>query len=60
MVFKYLGWSSISTFHKNFHSKCSKISYTKVCDKMAYANSEDQDQTDLEQSDYGLHCLSLH
>ena len=27
------------------YSKCSKISYTKVSDKMAYANSADLDQT---------------
>ena len=34
MVSKYLGYS-----------KCPKIPYTKVSDKMAYANSADPDQT---------------
>ena len=29
----------------NWYSKCPKISYTKVADKMANANSADQDQT---------------
>ena len=30
----------------DFHCpKCSKISYTKVADKMAYSNSADPDQT---------------
>ena len=28
-----------------YYSKCPKISYTKVSNKMAYANSADQDQT---------------
>ena len=32
--------------------KCPKISYTKVADKIAYANSADPDQC--------LHCLSFH
>ena len=27
------------------YGKCPKISYTKVSDKMAYANSADPDQT---------------
>ena len=27
------------------YSKCPKISYTKVSDKMTYANSVDPDQT---------------
>ena len=27
------------------HSKCPKISYTKVSEKMAYTNSADSDQT---------------
>ena len=27
------------------YSKCPKISYNKFCDKMAYANSADPDQT---------------
>ena len=28
-----------------YYGKCPKISYTKVSDKMAYANSADPDQT---------------
>ena len=28
-----------------YHIKCPQISYTKVFDKMAYANSADLDQT---------------
>ena len=40
---------------------CTKIVYTKVSDKMAYANSADPDQTaPEEQSDQGLHCLPFH
>ena len=39
------------------YGKCPKISYTKVSDKMAYANSADPDQT--EQSDQGLHCFTI-
>ena len=31
-------------------------SYTKVSDKMAYANSADPDPT----ADLGLHCLPFH
>ena len=27
------------------HDKCSKISYTKLSDKVAYANSADRDRT---------------
>ena len=42
---------------KSCYSKCSKISYTKVNDKMAYANTVDPDQK--EQSDQDLHCLYL-
>ena len=43
------------------YSMYSKILYTKVSDKMAYANSVDPDQTALkEQSDQGLHCLPFH
>ena len=43
------------------NSKCPKISYTKVYDKIAYANSVDPDQTTPEeQSDQGLHCLLFH
>ena len=33
---------------KNRNGKCPKISYTKVSDKMQYANSVDPDQTALE------------
>ena len=45
----------------NIYSKCPKILYTQVSDKMAYANSTDPDQTaPEEQSDQGLHCLSFH
>ena len=37
------------------------MSYTKVTDKMEYANIADPDQTaPKEQSDQGLHCLPLH
>ena len=35
------------------HGKYSKILYTRVADKMAYANSADAE----EQSGQGLHCL---
>ena len=43
------------------HGKCPKISYTKVSDTMAYANSVDPDQTaPLEQSDQGPHCLPFY
>ena len=41
------------TQYAKCYSKCPKISYTKVSDKMAYANSADPE----EQSDQGLHCL---
>ena len=36
------------------YGNCPKILYTKVFDKIAYANSADPDQ---EQSDLSLHCL---
>ena len=39
------------------YSKCLKISYSKVSDKMAYANSVDPEQT---VPDQGLHCLPFH
>ena len=43
------------------HSRCSKILYTKVFDKIAYANNLNPDQTAFkEQSDLGLHCLPFH
>ena len=32
-------------FGEVHYSKCPKILYTKVADKMAYANSADPDQT---------------
>ena len=34
-----------------------KILYTKMSDKMEYANSADSDQTAPEQSDQVIHCL---
>ena len=38
-----------------------QISYTKVADKMSYANSIDPDHTALkEQSSRGLYCLQFH
>ena len=40
--------------------KCTKISNTKVSNKMPYANSADPDQTAPEQSDRGLHWLPVH
>ena len=44
---------------KMFMVKCPKISYTKVPDKMVYANSANSDQTaPLDQSYLGLHCHS--
>ena len=33
---------------KKHYGKCPKISYTKVADKMAYANSADPDQVSSE------------
>ena len=39
-------------------SKCPKISYTKISQKLVYANDADSDQK--EQSDQGLHCLPFH
>ena len=51
-VSKYqLATTKQNTFYKYLfakiskHSKCPKISYTKVFEKMAYANSADPDQT---------------
>ena len=45
-------WNHFGEYHnirflwrnKNKYSKCPKISYTKMSDKMAYTNSADQDQ----------------
>ena len=39
---------------KKKNGKCPKISFTKVANKIAYANSADPDQTQ------GLHCLPFH
>ena len=40
-------------------SKCAKILYIKVSDRMAYADSADPDQTSPEeQSDQGIHLLA--
>ena len=45
----YLSTTGNSPFailiHLSKYGKCPKISYTKVADKMAYANSADPDQT---------------
>ena len=43
----------LSLFHNHIqsytnYSKCPKLSYTKVSDKVAYANSADPDQTAFE------------
>ena len=35
----------ITGYFNAYYGKCPKISYTKVSDKMAYANSADPDQT---------------
>ena len=54
----YLVTTFFLFLHKNIfygYSKCPKISYTKVSDKMAYANCADTDQTAE-----GLHCLPFH
>ena len=40
----------MGTLNVNIHGKCPKISYTKVSDEMAYANSADPDQTALERA----------
>ena len=37
--------STITNIFVKKHSKCPKILYTKVANKMAYANSADPDQT---------------
>ena len=44
-------------YSKRYYGKCPKILYTKISDKMAYANSVDPNQTALDQ---GLHCLPFH
>ena len=45
------------TVYCDQYSKCPKISYTRVANKVAYANSVDTVQ---EHSDRGLHCLPFH
>ena len=48
-------------YHNVKYGKCPKISYTKVANKMAYANSADPDQTAPEgESDQGLHFLPFN
>ena len=42
----------IRLVHSADYGKCSKISYTKVADKMPYMQTV--------QSDQGLHCLPFH
>ena len=43
------------------YCRCTKISYTKVSEKTAYAKSADPDKTAADkQSDQGLHCLPFH
>ena len=42
---------TISVFCFSKYSKCPKILYTKVSDKMAYADSVDPDQTASEGAD---------
>ena len=37
--------STVFIFKTCIYGKCAKISYTKVSDKIAYANSVDSDQT---------------
>ena len=62
-MFSYRNKKKINPFwlKKVHYSKCPKILYTKVSDKMAYAHSADLDQTaPEEQSDLGLHCLPFH
>ena len=41
----------------DLYSKSPKILYTKVSDKMAYANNADPDQS---APDQGLQCLPFH
>ena len=43
---------------EEWYGKYPKLRYTKVANKMAYANSADPDQ--MEQSYQGLHCLPFH
>ena len=53
---------SPTTKKPNFnYGKCPKISNFEVSDKIANKNSVDPDQTaPNEQSDQGLHCLTVH
>ena len=48
---------NIAFLDKRLYSKYTKISYTKISDKMAYANSADPDQIAPDQD---LHCLPFH
>ena len=50
----------MGTLNVNIHGKCPKISYTKVSDKMAYANSADPDQTALERAVQSGSTLFCH
>ena len=48
MGYKFCIWKVIDATHIFLilaYGKCPKISYTKIADKMAYANSVDPDQT---------------
>ena len=49
--------SDLSIQEDKTYRKCSKISNTKVSDKMTWANIADPDQT---APDQGLHCLPFH
>ena len=54
-------YNLIRNLYSVIYCKCPKILYTKMADKMAYANSADPDQTaPKEQPDQGLHCLPFH
>ena len=39
-------WTELLIKEATSYSRCPKISYTKVSDKMAWANSTDLDQTE--------------
>ena len=45
MIVDTLNIHTPNSFHDAACGKCSKISNTKLSDKMTYANSADQDQT---------------
>ena len=42
---------------QDIYGICPQIFYTKISDKIAYANSANPDQ---EHSDQGLHCLPFY